>query len=98
VTKTRVDVALVERALAESREQAQKLVNAGLVRSGTTTFVKASQMVDAGAELVVVERERYVSRGGLKLEGALSAFGIDVAGRVCLDLGAWTRRIYLPHG
>jgi 23S rRNA (cytidine1920-2'-O)/16S rRNA (cytidine1409-2'-O)-methyltransferase len=90
VAKVRVDVLLVERGLAESREQAQRLVSAGRVRSGTTTFVKASQMVDAAAELVVVERERYVSRGGLKLEGALAAFGIDVAGRVCLDLGAST--------
>jgi 23S rRNA (cytidine1920-2'-O)/16S rRNA (cytidine1409-2'-O)-methyltransferase len=68
------------------------------VRSGTTTFVKASQMVDAGAELVVVERERYVSRGGLKLQGALAAFGIDVAGRVCQDLGGIDGRIYLRHG
>jgi 23S rRNA (cytidine1920-2'-O)/16S rRNA (cytidine1409-2'-O)-methyltransferase len=90
MAKVRVDVALVEGGLAESREAAQRLIAAVLVRSGTTTFVKASQMVEVGAELVVVERERYVSRGGLKLEGALSAFGIDVAGRVCLDLGAST--------
>lgn len=81
---------LVARGLAESREQAQRLVNAGRVKSGTTTFVKASQTVDADADLQVTEPERYVSRGGLKLEGALQGFGIDVSGRVCLDLGAST--------
>jgi 23S rRNA (cytidine1920-2'-O)/16S rRNA (cytidine1409-2'-O)-methyltransferase len=90
VAKVRVDVLLQQRGLAESREQAQRLVSAGRVRSGTTTFVKASQMVAEDAELVVTEPERFVSRGGLKLEGALDAFGVDVAGRVCLDLGAST--------
>ncbi|MBK6561528.1 TlyA family RNA methyltransferase [Candidatus Amarobacter glycogenicus] len=90
MAKVRVDVALVERGLADTREQAQRLVSAGRVRSGTLTFVKASQMVAEDAELSVSEPERYVSRGGLKLEGALSAFGVDPAGRVCLDLGAST--------
>jgi len=90
MAKVRVDVALVERGLAESREQAQRLIAAGRVRSGTVTFVKASQLVEVGAPLEVVERERYVSRGGLKLEAALEAFGIDVSGRVCLDVGAST--------
>jgi 23S rRNA (cytidine1920-2'-O)/16S rRNA (cytidine1409-2'-O)-methyltransferase len=65
-------------------------VSAGRVRCGTLTFVKASQVVAEDAELVVSEPERYVSRGGLKLEGGLSAFGVDVRGRVCLDLGAST--------
>ncbi|MGE0600371.1 MAG: TlyA family RNA methyltransferase [Dehalococcoidia bacterium] len=88
--KARIDVLMVSRGLAESRETAQRLVAAGRVRSGTTTFVKASQTVAEDAELVVSEPERYVSRGGLKLEGALSAFGVDPTGRACLDLGAST--------
>ncbi|MGE3076278.1 MAG: TlyA family RNA methyltransferase [Dehalococcoidia bacterium] len=88
--KLRVDVAMVARGLVESREMAQRLILAGRVRSGTTVFVKASQTVSEDAELVVSEPERYVSRGGLKLEGALSAFGVDPTGRACLDLGAST--------
>ena len=88
--KARVDVLMVARGLVESREMAQRLISAGRVRSGTTVFVKASQMVSEDAELVVSEPERYVSRGGLKLEGALSAFGVDPTGRACLDLGAST--------
>ncbi len=81
---------MVARGLSESREMAQRLISAGRVRSGTTVFVKASQMVSEDAELVVSEPERYVSRGGLKLEGALSSFGVDPTGRACLDLGAST--------
>lgn len=88
--RVRVDVLLVARNLADSREAAQRLIAAGRVKSGTTTFVKASQTVDSDAPLEVTEPERYVSRGGLKLEGALVGFGIDVSGRVCLDLGAST--------
>lgn len=95
--KLRVDVALVERGLVESREAAQRLIAAGRVRVGTLVLVKASQVVDSDAELSVSEPERYVSRGGLKLEGALAAFGVDPSrggpageGLHCLDLGAST--------
>ncbi len=88
--KLRADLALHARGLAESREAAQRLIAAGRVRAGTLVLVKASQMVAEDAELVVSEPERYVSRGGLKLEGALSAFAIDPTGRACLDLGAST--------
>ena len=90
MAKVRVDVLLVARKLVDSREAAQRLILAGRVKSGTTTFVKASQVLSEDAELSVTEPERYVSRGGLKLEGALEGFGIDVSGRVCLDLGAST--------
>ena len=88
--KLRVDMLLLNRGLAETREQAQRLVQAGRVSSGTLTFVKPSQMVSADAELSVSEPERYVSRGGLKLEGALAAFGVDPSGLRCMDLGAST--------
>lgn len=63
---------------------------AGRARVGTTTLVKAATMLDEDAPIEVAEPEKYVSRGGLKLEAALDAFAIDPAGRECLDLGAST--------
>jgi 23S rRNA (cytidine1920-2'-O)/16S rRNA (cytidine1409-2'-O)-methyltransferase len=84
--KKRVDVLLVERRLAESRTQAQALVLAGRVPG----HEKPGEQVDDSAELVVTEAEPYVSRGGIKLANALDAFGIDPAGRDCLDVGAST--------
>ena len=77
---------LVERGLAESRAQAQALVLAGRVPG----YEKAGQQVDESAELTVTEPPRYVSRGGEKLAHALEAFGVDPAGRDCLDVGAST--------
>ena len=90
MARLRADLLLVARGLAESREAAQRLIAAGRVRTGTLTLVKASQMLDEAAPLEVLEPERYVSRGGYKLEAALAAFGVDPTGRVCLDLGAST--------
>jgi 23S rRNA (cytidine1920-2'-O)/16S rRNA (cytidine1409-2'-O)-methyltransferase len=84
--KKRVDVLLVERGLAESRAQAQALVLAGLVPG----FDKAGTQVDEDAELAVERPPRYVSRGGLKLEHALDALGVDPRGRDALDVGAST--------
>ena len=84
--KRRLDVLLVERGLAESRAQAQALVLAGLVPG----YEKAGQQVDDSAELTVVSPPPYVSRGGEKLAHALDEFGIDPAGRDCLDVGAST--------
>jgi 23S rRNA (cytidine1920-2'-O)/16S rRNA (cytidine1409-2'-O)-methyltransferase len=81
---------MVARNLAPTREAAQRLIAAGRVRSGTTTFVKPSQMVDSEAPLEVTEPEKYVSRGGLKLEAALREFAVDVSRLVCLDVGAST--------
>lgn len=86
----RADVLLVERGLAESREQAQRLIVAGLARVGTRVLVKPSTPLPADAAVEVVAPERYVSRGGYKLEAALDAFGIDVRGWRCLDIGAST--------
>jgi 23S rRNA (cytidine1920-2'-O)/16S rRNA (cytidine1409-2'-O)-methyltransferase len=84
--KKRLDVLLVERGLAESRAQAQALVLAGRVPG----FAKAGTAVDEDAELAVSEPPRYVSRGGEKLANALEAFGLDVRGEDCLDVGAST--------
>ena len=84
--KKRLDVLLVERGLAESRAQAQALVLAGLVPG----YDKAGQQVDESAELTVASPPPYVSRGGEKLVHALDAFGVDPAGRDCLDVGAST--------
>jgi 23S rRNA (cytidine1920-2'-O)/16S rRNA (cytidine1409-2'-O)-methyltransferase len=84
--KKRVDVLLVERGLAESRTQAQALVLAGRVLG----HEKPGEQVEDSAELTVTEGEPYVSRGGIKLANALDAFGIDPAGRLCIDVGAST--------
>ena len=84
--KKRVDVLLVERGLAESRTQAQALVLAGRVPGHD----KPGDQVDEAAELTVTEVEPYVSRGGTKLANALDAFGVDPAGRDCIDVGAST--------
>jgi 23S rRNA (cytidine1920-2'-O)/16S rRNA (cytidine1409-2'-O)-methyltransferase len=85
-TKKRLDVLLVERGLAESRAQAQALVLAGRVRG----HAKPGEQVPEDAELEVEQPPPYVSRAGHKLANALDAFGIDVAGLDCLDVGAST--------
>ena len=84
--KKRLDVLLVERGLAESRAQAQALVMAGRVPG----FAKAGQQVDEAASLELTEPQRFVSRGGEKLDHALDVFGVDPDGRRCLDVGAST--------
>jgi 23S rRNA (cytidine1920-2'-O)/16S rRNA (cytidine1409-2'-O)-methyltransferase len=84
--KKRLDVLLVERGLAESRAQAQALVMAGRVPG----YAKAGQQVDEAAPLELSEPARFVSRGGEKLSHALDVFGVDPAGRRCLDVGAST--------
>jgi 23S rRNA (cytidine1920-2'-O)/16S rRNA (cytidine1409-2'-O)-methyltransferase len=84
--KKRLDILLVERGLAESRAQAQALVMAGRVRG----YDKAGQQVAEDVRLELVAAPPYVSRGGEKLARGLDAFGVDPAGRDCLDLGAST--------
>jgi 23S rRNA (cytidine1920-2'-O)/16S rRNA (cytidine1409-2'-O)-methyltransferase len=84
--KKRLDVALVERGLAETRSQAQALVLAGRVRG----YDKPGTQVDDDAALELDALPPYVSRGGEKLSHALDAFGVDPARRDCLDIGAST--------
>ncbi len=88
--RERLDLALVERGLAESRSQAQRLVMAGQVRIDGQLALKPSQSVEPGERLEVDAGPRYVSRGGDKLEAALVGFRVGVEGRVCADVGAST--------
>src|SRR5512138_2920773 len=91
--KQRIDVLLVERGLAESRTKAQALVMAGAVVVGEARVDKPGALVDPAAPIRLKEDaapQRYVSRGALKLEGALAAFPVDPRGKVCADLGAST--------
>ena len=89
--KTRLDVALVERGLAETRAAAQRLVMAGLVFSGERRLEKAGQGIGPDTALEVRGQPHpYVSRGGLKLEKALDHFAIPVAGCLALDVGSST--------
>jgi 23S rRNA (cytidine1920-2'-O)/16S rRNA (cytidine1409-2'-O)-methyltransferase len=86
----RLDVELVERGLAESREQAQRLILAGEVWVEGQRWDKASKVCAASAGIEVRGAERYVSRGGFKLEGALTGFRLGVTNLRCLDIGAST--------
>jgi 23S rRNA (cytidine1920-2'-O)/16S rRNA (cytidine1409-2'-O)-methyltransferase len=90
--KARIDAVLAERGLFPSRSAAAGAVRAGEVRVGTDgpVALRPSQLVEPEAEFVLEARPRFVSRGGIKLENALEALGIDVAGRDCLDVGAST--------
>ncbi len=89
--KVRIDKLLVERRFAPSRERAQALVLAGRVLVNGQKIEKAGAGVDAEAEIRLLGTDlKYVSRGGLKLEAALRHWNVDVAGKVCLDVGAST--------
>ena len=88
--RTRLDVLLVERGLAESREKAQRLVLAGEVLVDDAPAAKPGHEVPSDCLLRVRQPERFVGRGGLKLEGALATTGLRVAGWSCLDVGQST--------
>jgi 23S rRNA (cytidine1920-2'-O)/16S rRNA (cytidine1409-2'-O)-methyltransferase len=92
MSSQRIDSLLAERGLAPSRTSAAESVRAGRVRIGRDgpLALKPSQLVDDDAELLVDDGDAYVSRGGIKLENALEALGIDVGGLDCLDVGAST--------
>ncbi|MDP2332239.1 MAG: TlyA family RNA methyltransferase [Reyranella sp.] len=91
MAKTRLDVVLVERGLAETRAAAQRLVMAGLVFSGERRLEKAGQGIGPDMALEVRGQPHpYVSRGGLKLEKALDHFAMPVTGRIALDVGSST--------
>lgn len=90
--KARIDAVLAERGLFSSRTAAANAVRAGAVRVGRDgpLAVRPSQLVGLEAALIVEDAPRFVSRGGIKLENALEALEIDVAGLDCLDVGAST--------
>ncbi|MEW6503093.1 MAG: TlyA family RNA methyltransferase [Chloroflexota bacterium] len=89
--KKRLDVLLVEKGLAESRSQAQRLIMAGQVRVGNAIALKPGQMVDSDWDIGIIQPARFVSRGGEKLEAALVEFGLtNLESTVCVDVGAST--------
>jgi len=88
--KTRLDKLLVERGLS-SRERAQALILAGKVLVNGQKVEKAGSAVESDSEIRLLGEDlKYVSRGGLKLERALDHWSVDVAGKICLDVGAST--------
>jgi 23S rRNA (cytidine1920-2'-O)/16S rRNA (cytidine1409-2'-O)-methyltransferase len=88
--KPRLDRLLVERGLAPTREKAQALIMAGDVLVDGRKAEKSGQQVDAESRLEVLAQPPFVGRGGLKLDAAITHFGVRVEGRVCLDVGAST--------
>lgn len=89
--KERVDCALVSRGLAESREKAKAIIMSGIVFVNNQKCDKAGDTVKPG-DIVEIrgDKLKYVSRGGLKLEKAVRAFGIDLSNLICADVGAST--------
>lgn len=91
MNKKRLDVFLVDEGLAESRNQAQRLIMAGEVLVNGQLAHKASEMVSEDVQIDLKSRPKYVSRGGEKLEAALEAFGlVNLSGKICADIGAST--------
>jgi 23S rRNA (cytidine1920-2'-O)/16S rRNA (cytidine1409-2'-O)-methyltransferase len=89
--KVRIDKLLVDRGLAASRERAQAMVLSGRVLVNEQKIEKAGAAVDPGAQIRLLGDDlKYVGRGGLKLEGALKDWKIDLTGRSCMDVGAST--------
>jgi len=87
--RTRLDVLIFERGLAPSREKAQAMILAGEVVVNGAIAAKSGQAVARDAAVEIYSRmQKYVSRGGFKLEGALRDFRVDASGRICLDLGS----------
>jgi 23S rRNA (cytidine1920-2'-O)/16S rRNA (cytidine1409-2'-O)-methyltransferase len=90
VPKQRLDVLLVERGLCESRQQAQRLIQAGEVQVNQAVIDKPGTQIPEEANILVKERSRFVSRGGEKLAKALAEFSISVVERIALDGGIST--------
>lgn len=90
MNRMRLDQRVVELRLAESREKAQRLIMAGCVTVNGRVETKPSHAVPPDAAVALAEQERFVSRGGEKLEAAFQHFKLDVAGLVCADIGAST--------
>ena len=88
--KQRLDHLLVARGLCTSREQGKRLILAGEVLVNDEPVTKAGALLAEDAAIRVRQQPKYVSRGGLKLEGALDQFGVSVEGKICLDVGAST--------
>jgi 23S rRNA (cytidine1920-2'-O)/16S rRNA (cytidine1409-2'-O)-methyltransferase len=89
-SRKRADVLLVERGVFESRARAQAAIEAGLVTANDKRVLKPSETIAADAVLQAQPAHPFVSRGGVKLAGALEQYPIDIEGHVCLDVGAST--------
>jgi 23S rRNA (cytidine1920-2'-O)/16S rRNA (cytidine1409-2'-O)-methyltransferase len=90
ISKTRLDVLMVARGIAETRDWAQRLIRAGEVRVNGQVVDMPSRLVTGEVEIAVANPPRYVSRGGVKLETALDKFRLDPRGMVCADVGSST--------
>jgi 23S rRNA (cytidine1920-2'-O)/16S rRNA (cytidine1409-2'-O)-methyltransferase len=88
--RERLDLALVKLGVVPSREQAKRLIMAGEVSVMGRRITQSGWLVKEGEQIVVRQRPKFVGRGGLKLEGALEHFGIDVTGMIAFDAGAST--------
>src|SRR3954451_509128 len=88
--RKRADILLVERGLFESRARARAAIEAGLVTGNGKTVLKPSETIAADAVLQAEPAHPFVSRGGVKLSGALEQYPIDIDNHVCLDVGAST--------
>jgi 23S rRNA (cytidine1920-2'-O)/16S rRNA (cytidine1409-2'-O)-methyltransferase len=89
-SRKRADVLLVERGLFESRARARAAIEAGFVVAGGKQVMKASETIATDVEISAQPAHPWVSRGGVKLSGALEAYPIEIEGHVCLDVGAST--------
>ena len=89
-SRKRIDLLLVERGLFESRARAQAAIEAGLVSANDKQVLKASETIATDAVLQAQAAHPFVSRGGVKLAGALEQYPIDIEDHVCLDVGAST--------
>lgn len=92
MARERLDLLLVQRGLCPSREQAKRLILAGEVSLRSQVLTKVGMLIkeDDASEITIKNPPRFVSRGGLKMEGALNHFGIDVHGCIALDIGSST--------
>ncbi|MGN0865510.1 MAG: TlyA family RNA methyltransferase [Akkermansia sp.] len=88
--KQRLDILVAAQGLCDSREQAQRLILAGEVSVKGQVITKPGTKVDDALPISIKNKPKYVSRGGLKLEGALKAFPVSVEGKICLDIGSST--------
>jgi 23S rRNA (cytidine1920-2'-O)/16S rRNA (cytidine1409-2'-O)-methyltransferase len=88
--RKRADILLVERGLFESRARARAAIEAGLVTANDRAVAKPSETIAADANLQAQPAHPFVSRGGVKLAGALETYPIEIEGHVCLDVGAST--------
>ncbi len=90
MAKQRLDVLVTQLGLCDSREQAQRLILAGEVSVKGEVVSKPGTKVDEAFPITLKSKPKFVSRGGLKMEGGLAAFPVSVEGKVCLDIGSST--------